>query len=1048
MKRATLIFAAVCASAAASATYPVTVTSTDPVRGKCIPSDVDPAPWRGRIVSAAVEAKGEVGVPTQRWQGGKFMLCARADGKWDWPQAHFPNGKGPFGWRRFSFEHFYHWDADKMQLVLGMQAAAGTITFREPKFETVAAVLDLRQAANRGYADGKAGDGKGGWTDEGPRRDAGGFDFRAKRCGGLPFRPLDPALNGGRACIALPAKPTVVTLPGHDVKGRAFILLHALADSLPAGAAVGTVEFHGRSGKVQRLAVKSGEDVGSWLKPQRFGNAFPAAQWKTGDGSAAALYASKWTLDHALGEIEKIIIRTKGAAGWMVVAGSVLPGETAWKPAEPFSVKEGPRWRRAARGDFPCTVRPGSALDLSALHPDKISRVELRKGRFVDADSGRRMRFNGDCQMYEVMREDPQEWCAEAKRRGFNMVRLHYLDWMLSGGAESPLKFNKRKDAFFAFLAACNRHGIYVNFDVMASPYGWTPGDPWTVKSGERPKHPEWWVGKREIYFHESSRANWRDGARTLLMSRNPLTGNLVRDEPCLIMAVAFNEQEFAFSSGPPFTDPAIVGRWRAYLSSRYATPSALNAAWGTSYASIADVPPFTHADMSALSTVRGRDTIGFIDGCMAEMQDWYLSTFRGLTKRTYMGVFNMAQGLRTVSLRRGDYVAINAYHAHPLGATIDISSDISRRAGLARTFAASHLAGKPLVITEYGHVFWNPHRYEQGFIMGGYGALNGFDGMTAFARSVTARKDRRRATSFDFRTDPVMAGANFVTALLYGRGDVRESPLKINFTVDRKALTGSEFSEDAMSSEQSALALVGELRVHVDGAPPEDGRSLTMPAAGGNSVFFHSEGYQLSAARKTSLSGVMAESVVAELRRKGLLSAANRTDPARGVYESATGELYLDAPRRFMAVDTPRFQGVASVSSNAAVRLKDVEVVRQTTDGCLFVAAVDGEAPITRARRLVIGYLTNALNDGMKFDGAEPKRVIDMGKMPVLLETGAFELNIKSEHAANLRCHALDFSGERFAELPVRVKNGRVTVSCDTAKLPEGVAFFFELVN
>jgi hypothetical protein len=319
---------------------------------------------------------------------------------------------------------------------------------------------------------------------------------------------------------------------------------------------------------------------------------------------------------------------------------------------------------------------------------------------------------------------------------------------------------------------------------------------------------------------------------------------------------------------------------------------------------------------------------------------------------------------------------------------------------------------------------------------------------MTAFARSVTARKDRRRATSFDFRTDPVMAGANFVTALLYGRGDVRESPLKINFTVDRNALMGSEFSEDAMSSEQSALALVGEVRVHVDSAPPEDGRSLTMPAAGGNSVFFHAEGYQLNAARKTSLSGVMAESVVAELRRKGLLSAANRTDPARGVYESATGELYLDASRRFMAVETPRFQGVASVSSNAAVRLKDVEVVRQTTDGCLFVAAVDGEAPITRARRLVIGYLTNALNDGMKFDGAEPRRVIDMGKMPVLLETGAFELNIKSEHAANLRCHALDFSGERFAELPVGVKNGRVTVSCDTAKLPEGVAFFFELVN
>jgi hypothetical protein len=249
------------------------------------------------------------------------------------------------------------------------------------------------------------------------------------------------------------------------------------------------------------------------------------------------------------------------------------------------------------------------------------------------------------------------------------------------------------------------------------------------------------------------------------------------------------------------------------------------------------------------------------------------------------------------------------------------------------------------------------------------------------------------------------------------------------------------------MSAQQSVMALVGEMRLWVDETPPRTERSLTLPAAGGHSVVFHTEGYQQRGASARSLAGVMAGDIVAELRRRRLLSPENRTDPAKGRFESETGELYLDAPARFMSVDTPRFQGIAAPGLAAPVRLKDVTISRQTTAGNLFVASVEGERPIRSARRLVVGYVTNALNTDMAFDGPEKRRVIREGKEPVLLETGAFSLDFAHDRPESLVCYALDFSGRRGARLPVRVREGRASLACDTAALPEGATYFFEVV-
>ncbi len=91
--------------------------------------------------------------------------------------------------------------------------------------------LDLSKAANRSLADDVAGDGKGGWTDQGPEMDMRKLPTGDQVIGGVPFR----IARGPKAVVAVEANPN----PGSDVvreatvhvgrKMEAIYILHASA---------------------------------------------------------------------------------------------------------------------------------------------------------------------------------------------------------------------------------------------------------------------------------------------------------------------------------------------------------------------------------------------------------------------------------------------------------------------------------------------------------------------------------------------------------------------------------------------------------------------------------------------------------------------------------------------------------------------------------------------------------------------------------------------------------------------------------------------------
>ncbi len=95
--------------------------------------------------------------------------------------------------------------------------------------------VDLRKYCNFDFADSRSGDGKGGWSDEGPQNDMRDFPTGRQTWYGVPFDIIKPAANNGKAIIVLRGSSVTPGLPQSvsgiliERKVRVLYFLHAAA---------------------------------------------------------------------------------------------------------------------------------------------------------------------------------------------------------------------------------------------------------------------------------------------------------------------------------------------------------------------------------------------------------------------------------------------------------------------------------------------------------------------------------------------------------------------------------------------------------------------------------------------------------------------------------------------------------------------------------------------------------------------------------------------------------------------------------------------------
>ncbi len=127
--------------------------------------------------------------------------------------------------------------------------------------------IDLKPFCTMAFADDKAGDGKGGWADEGPMNDMRDMPLGRQIFYGVPFDIIDPASNNGKSIITLKGV-TTQTLPEKveikvpSKKCRALYFLHSAGWGSPGDIGKYVVRY--ADGSSVDVPVKITENCNNW----------------------------------------------------------------------------------------------------------------------------------------------------------------------------------------------------------------------------------------------------------------------------------------------------------------------------------------------------------------------------------------------------------------------------------------------------------------------------------------------------------------------------------------------------------------------------------------------------------------------------------------------------------------------------------------------------------------------------------------------------------------------------------------------------------------
>ena len=995
------------------------------------------------LVSAEIKQENVFQLPGANYSGRKFMAIYKENGKTQYPEAPVKYGTADWEKAEFRFKVPAHgW----VTLFVGVQGATGTVYVRNLKIEQLNVSADFSKAANMGFADAKEKDGVGGWTDQGPENDGAGFDFKKGIYANVPFRIVNPEENGGKSVLVFqsvnfPAGISTAAIPAAAGNMKYLYLLHTAGWAEAKGAAAGSVIVKGTSGE-QKIDVQFGRDLGDQWNPSELPNGLVGAVWNNRAGGSNGLYVSRFPLKDGLGKIQELVFEKGGANAVWIVAGATLAKQNYPHPLKKnFVIRAGERFQPLKRPATPQIV-PGSALDFSELADGKIERVIINKdGRlarinapevpfrffgaevststqklFVGQDDGKGKLM---AQAFWSSKEDVSALVREVKRHGCNMMRLHGTGIVSVKNGKAILNPEKI-DLFDWCVAECRKAGIYIQIDTIDSTGLSGAPNPWAKGVRE-------FNAKFRILFNERIRRDFKTAMKTLLEHVNPYTGTTLRDDPVLAVINCFNEQEFAFIWELPWDE--ALPEWRKFTGN----PSE---------------PLFTRKEWNTKNE-KGRKINEFITMKWREILVWYRKTLRDeIGYKGLLTLWEMTGSMHYNNLRNDlECVMAHAYHAHTTENCTALAqgSDIEAGCKQLRTLLDMRVAGRPFMVNEYASVFWNRYRYEEAFAMGAYAGFQGIDMLSRHGSPLSVKNGGLMFPWTMFH-DPVTKASFVQSALLYGRRDVQEGGHGVRLAFSEKGIAENKIWPDAVNGAQSRLALIvkyGLERVDDSSRKPENG-DLRIPLAGGSSVVENTQGFAYSVESKD---GQTLADWIALLKKSGLISSGNRSDGAY-VFESSTGELYADTDKRFMTVNTPRFQGVCG-EAGASAKLNDVSVKLLRTRGIASVASLQKEKSISNAERLLIVYATNALNSGMTFADESMRKCLYFGGNPTLVETGRFRVEIRNRNAENLRLYSLRMNGARSGEIkPVSTANGVFVAEIDTAKLPDGPALYFELAK
>lgn len=925
--------------------------------------------------------------------------------------------------------------------------------------------LDLKLAANMDFTDDAAGNGKGGWSDQGPQNDMHGFDVARTDYGGIRFAVIDPASNNDRCVLTFDSAnartgltTATIIVPAKAPAQPFLYLLHTSCwNQEPKGTKIGALEVTFTDGQKTTFDIQTGRDIADWWGAGPMTNGLVVLR-KANASSHVGVFLSKFALPQPARQISSVVFKSEGKVVWIVLGATLSSRDLDMKiKTTLFTAND--TWKPVDMSDV--RVKAGSALDCSAyIEPGPAGKhgraIATRDGHIVFANAPEKpVRFFGYDMVTthtlnsltgktpEETKANIREFVTLVKRQGYNILRSLCTDTYLMVGSTKDLEFHpERLDAFEYLIATMKQEGVYLYLDLGG--YGQFYKGSWDEKVVKRNM-------KAELFARNAGvRENWKAGVTALLTRINPYTKTALRDDPAVVCVNYYNEQELGFNKlNTPALTPVYSELWHEWLKKRYASVAAIATAWNkpdiAALKSIDDIPlPESAYGVDAV----GNDYGHFLYSLEAETVDWYA---RIASELGYKGL--ASQYDCSLIYREGDArsvlpaVSMHCYHAHPSnmdhpGSQVAQNSSVGAHGSYLRGLTSTRQWDKPFLVTEHTQCFWNQYQREDGLLYAAYSALQDFQALMVHENSVWLRVTEPMG-NFSIGRSPVGRANEFLSHQLYQRGDVAASPNRVELRVEQDYLKNN--INRPANSFQTRLALLSGFGVRFprpgQPAPSRESNLLLAPAEG-SSMSVGDWAVNVSES-KTSSAFSLAKAVEV-LRQRGLLPEGNRTDVEKDLFQSDTGEITLTGKENRLAVITPRTEGV-TLEGNQSATLSALTVHATSVGAAVAVSSLDSK-PLRESQRLMLVYITDTANTGMELS-EDRVTLIKLGTYPPLMQTGKLRVTLNNAVSPALEVWALGFDGSRREKLPVQARGKTLEITLDTAQLKNGPTPFFEIV-
>lgn len=898
--------------------------------------------------------------------------------------------------------------------------------------------LDLTAVANRGFADDVAGDGKGGWTDQGSSNDLSRFDLRGLcNLRGVDFNIIDPDKNGGNSCVVLRGQndmsvPTSAEMIVDD-KIAGVYFLHA---SAYVQKEVGKYVFVYDDGTKEEVPIRGDKDVFNWWGSAQGDYTVTAWTGSNAMTSAVSLYMFCCENPKPSKKVSKIIAETTGKGSYLMLVAATTTDVGPYKPIPTDQNPDTTNWYAYEQPGYGATI--GTALDASYLldAPAGKHGYISKNGEKMYFEDGAEARFwavnvSGDS-IFDTSRTGLENLAARIAALGYNCVRLHHLDAFFNaptnifgghgyGGNRKEVKLDSwRMDKLCYFMNELKKRGIYWMLDQTVSRYE-------MEEDNFDPNYKSDMGVKRVAYFDAQAQENRMRYSEMLMTWKNQYTGMTIGEDPSLVLIDLENENQpswmFSFAAQYDYYKRELRTLLVDWLRKEYGTDEAVIKAWSdnTGKKALLDGESIEkgYMEIAAISTknytsARCDDLIRFAYDLVIDYSNRYTKRLRDIgVKALIVPLTNYGSNAPAniyAQAVAGDFGDNHQYWAgfssslFTTGATASsvASSMSNNNLGVLGVLANSKVYGMPYIISEWNIGTVSAIASEANMLMASYSLMQGWNPFC-----------------FAMHTDKFQIDFNYPDEV---------KKVESGLVYEDKNVMTNNLAVDCDPVKMGTLPAASMLFHRHDVKEADKGYYDRY----GDNDYYNASAYQLpSDAGYAMIGKTSAMYDVKEYDESKIdndvLYLSKKAKKDKTPFVSVTGEMSTDLQNQIFKVNTERSQSAIGYISGTVQELDDVKFETDNKFSSCTLTSLSKDEPIYSCDRLLLTVAGDHRNSG-EVRSNDMKRILKAGHAPILVEQITGKVTLKSKD--DFKVYTLSSSGKRIDNAMTRKdKDGNTVI-------------------